>query len=514
VTGSAQILPTEECSLRKTLTVSVCLLLLMVLSFLAGRHFTGPASSSTVTARRVLYYVDPMHPSYRSDKPGTAPDCGMDLEPVYADAGASVGPQMPPGTVNVSYDKQQMIGVRVSEVEKSAGPQNIRLVGRVAVDEQRVYRTTAAIDGWIEALYDSSSGTVVKKDQLLGAYFAPELLNAMQAYVGWLESVNAANIRENIKVNKDVPVSKQVSVINRLRYLGMTDVQLKDIAGTRQPQDVIKLYSPINGFILNRSIAPGQRFDKGAELYRIADLSHVWILADIYENEEQYFRPGTTATVTLPNQGKKLQARVSNVLPQFDANTRTLKLRLEADNPGFVLRPDMFVDIDLPIHMPAGITVPVDAVLDSGLKKRAFVDRGEGYFEPREVETGWRFGDRVQIVKGLAAGEKVAVSGTFLLDSESRLKSAAANASATQAMRDDASHHASSPEMKSMATEPRMVKDLSCGMDIDAEKAKAAHRVVTYHGAEYYFCSDSCKAKFEKSPEKFLASIHQESHHD
>lgn len=173
---------------------------------------------------------------------------------------------------------------------------------------------------------------------------------------------------------------------------------------------------------------------------------------------------------------------MSQVLPQFDPATRTLKVRLEADNPGYALRPDMFVDVELPIGFPATIAVPVDAVVDSGLKKTVFVDRGEGFFEPRQVETGWRFDDRVEIVKGLKPGEQIVVSGNFLIGSESRLKAEAAGMYAP-------------------------VKDPVCGMEVDKSKAKAAGRTVEFHGKTYFFCSDRCERDFEKSPERYLEKL-------
>ena len=236
--------------------------------------------------------------------------------------------------------------------------------------------------------------------------------------------------------------------------------------------------------MLARNVSPGLKFDRGAEWYRIADLSRIWILADVFENEAQYFRPGVRARASLPNQQKSFVVTVSDVPPQFDPATRTLKLRLEADNPGMALRPDMFVDVELPVKLPSAITVPLDAVLDSGLRKTVFVERTSGVFEPRVVETGWRMGDRVQIVHGLSAGERVVVSGNFFVDSESRLKSAAAG-------------------IYSVA-----VKDPVCGMMTDESKATAAGRKFEYRGTTYYFCSDQCRRDFEKDPERYLAKSH------
>jgi len=204
--------------------------------------------------------------------------------------------------------------------------------------------------------------------------------------------------------------------------MGMSEAQIGEIGASRKLPKLIDVVSPTDGFILARNISAGMLFGGQTEFYRIADLSQVWIIAQVFENEVQYFRPGTVAHVTLPGQQKVFRARVSNALPEVDPATRTLKLRLEADNPGFALRPDMFVHVELPVQTPTDLTVPSDAVLDSGLGQHVFVDRGNGFFEPRDVETGWRFGDRVQIVKGLSEGERVVASGAFLVDSESPMR--------------------------------------------------------------------------------------------
>jgi YHS domain-containing protein len=237
--------------------------------------------------------------------------------------------------------------------------------------------------------------------------------------------------------------------------------------------------APAEGLVLTRNVSPGQWFDRGAELYRIADLTRIWILADAFENEAQHLRPGVRARISLPQQGKAFHATVSAVPPQFDATSRTLKVRLEMDNPGSALRPDMFVDVELPVNYPATITVPADAVVDSGVKKTVYVAKGDGLFEPRKVETGWRAGDRVEIVKGLMPGEKIVVSGTFLIDSESRMRAAAAG--------------------------PRgeTSEDPVCGMDVDQAKAKAAGLTSEFRGQTYYFCSTEDKAKFDKEPTKY-----------
>jgi RND family efflux transporter MFP subunit len=249
------------------------------------------------------------------------------------------------------------------------------------------------------------------------------------------------------------------------------------LAKTKKLTQDIVISSPASGFVVTRNVSPDQRFEKGAELFRIADLRRVWILLDTYENEARYFRPGQTVQVRY--QGKILPARVSSTLPQFDPTTRTLKVRLEADNPGYLLRPDMFVDVEFPVRMPPAITVPADAVLDSGLKKTVFIDRGNGFFEPRKVETGRYFEDRVEIVKGLMPGERIVISGNFLIDSESRMRAA-------------------SPGMSGTAgTDP------ACSMSVDQGKAKTAGLTSDYKGKTYFFCSVECKRQFDAAPRNY-----------
>jgi RND family efflux transporter MFP subunit len=405
----------------KKVLVAILIVAAIAVSYTLGRR-RPQQELKAGGARRVLYYVDPMHPAYKSDKPGIAPDCGMPLEPVYGDepgeTSATTSPPAaaPPGTINLSSEKQQLIGVRTVPVERSKGSRSIRLLGRVAADDTRVYRVGSGVEGWVQQTFDDSVGTQVKKDQRLASYYSRELWSAEQNYLAATYTAAPAV--------KDKPLGVQ-NVTDRLRNLGFTEAQLHEIATTRQASEISYFASPVDGFILSRTIAAGEKFENGMEFYRIADLSRVWIVAEVFENEAGYFRPGTVARVTLPAARRSLSARVSSVLPQVDPSTRTLKLRLEADNPGFALRPDMFVDVDLPVPAPSGLSVPTDAVLDFGLKQRVFVDRGSGLFEPREVETGLHFGDRVQILRGLTQDERVVSAGTFLLDSESKLRAAA-----------------------------------------------------------------------------------------
>jgi YHS domain-containing protein/multidrug efflux pump subunit AcrA (membrane-fusion protein) len=259
-----------------------------------------------------------------------------------------------------------------------------------------------------------------------------------------------------------------------LLNLGLTENQLNELLRTGSYVSYVEIRSPVTGLVVARNTSPRQRVDKGTELFKVADLRRIWIVADIFTTEADYIRPGMRARVSLPRHQRSYEATVSEVPPQFDPATRSLKVRLEADNPDFELRPEMFVDVEFFITFPPAITVPAEAVLDSGRKKTVFVASGNGFFEPRRVVTGWRFGNRVEIVEGLMPGERIVISGNFLIDSESRMKLAAAGLFGT-------------PEI-----------DPVCGMDVYPAKAKPAGLTSEFEGKTYYFCEEACKAQFDK----------------
>ena len=417
--------------MRKVITAGL-IGLLMIVSYALGRRHTEPASESA-RSRRILYWVDPMHPNYKSDRPGTAPDCGMPLEPVYADSAnlpAATAP-LPPGAVVIDPANQRLVGIRVATPEKTSGSHTVHFQGRVVPEDARTYLVNSGMDGFIRETFNDSVGVLVKKDQKLATSYVGETLSVASGYLAATAGVPGAVAKDG---SRTVPypgaVSKQgVSSIqgytDRLRNLGLSDAQIRQMAESHTLPETVDVVSPVDGFILTRNISPGQHFDRGTEFYRIADLSQVWIVADVFGSDAHNIRTSAVAEVTLPDQRGAFSARVANVLPQVDPQTRVLKLRLEANNPGYSLRPDMYVDVELPVGGAAGLTVPQDAVIDSGHEQQVFVERSPGVFEPRVVQIGWRSGDRVEIVHGLAEGERVVVEGTFLVDSESRLKSPA-----------------------------------------------------------------------------------------
>ena len=404
----------------------VCVLLLGVAA-LAGASAYGRRDgigASLHETRTILYYMDPMHPAYRSDRPGKAPDCGMALVPVYehsAQDGARAGGADADRSMRIGRDAQRLVGVRVETVARAPHAETLRLYGRVAADETRVYRVIAGIDGYVREISSVTTGTQVEKGEWLATVAVPDARTAIQSYLVAVDARDQGTLRP-----ADVPGTlddglQQAS--DRLQALGMSRGQIDEIRRTRVVPSSIRLVAPAAGFVVARNLADAAKITTGEELFRIADLRRVWILADVPGAEADRLRPGATAEISVPGRGTTIHATVSgSVPPQFDAPSQTARIRLEADNPHAILRPGMFVDASIAAAFPATIAVPVDAVVDTGLTKRVFVERADGTFEPRAVETGWRFGDRVEIVRGLAPGDRIVVSGTFLIDSESRMR--------------------------------------------------------------------------------------------
>jgi Cu(I)/Ag(I) efflux system membrane fusion protein len=463
----------------KTLRI-ILIVFLIAAAFVGGFGYgrwygkDSKAGAGQKGGRRILHYVDPMHPAYTSDKPGIAPDCGMKLVPVYeggdADAqvqkptgkilyykdpkasdfksdkpginpetGSNLEPvyendpaSMPMGTIRVSAEKQQLIGVKFGEVTASSGAHSFRAVGQVAMDETRFSKVQTRIDGWIEKVYVDFTGKFVEKGQPLLTMYSPELLASQREYLLALRSqeiMKGSPLTDSQQQGDSLIAASR----KRLELYSLSEAQIEEITRTRQPLTNITIYSPLSGYVMMRNAFPKQRIMPETELYTIVDLSKVWIMADVFENEASMIQLGMPAQLNLSYAGgRKINGRVNYIQPQVDPTTRTLKVRIEADNPNMAMKPDMFVDVDFKVVTSSRMTVPAEAVLDTGLKQTVFVDRGNGYLEPRPVEIGERLGDRVEIKKGLKPGERIVISGNFLIDSESQLKSSAAGMSGHQ----------------------------------------------------------------------------------
>jgi Cu(I)/Ag(I) efflux system membrane fusion protein len=425
----------------------------------------------------------------------------MPLEPVFAENAGKTPrslptAQAPEGTIKIDEATQRLVGIRVAQVENSSRTRILRVVGRVLPEDTRVYRVNSGVDGFIRQTYNDSVGMPVKKNQRLASYYGPEFLAASSGFLAATERVPGSVGKDGARFTPEFPgaIAKEgvrsiQGYTDRLRNLGMSDVQIKQVADSRQLPESIDVVAPADGFILARNITPGQHFERLMEFYRIADFSRVWVVAEVYEQEAPHLRPGAPARIILRDEGRQLPARITDSLPQSEGGGGTVKLRLEADNPRFVLRPDMLVDVELQVHLPAAVTVPMDALVDSGTRSRVYVEMGEDVFEPRQVETGWRSGERVQILQGLQPGEHVVVAATFLIDSESRLTIPASKGAPVRAT-DRPAGVPVSPAAAKTASDPR------CGMPVDPAKAAASGNTLYYRGTTYYFCSRQCKQAF------------------
>jgi Cu(I)/Ag(I) efflux system membrane fusion protein len=371
--------------------------------------------------------VDPMHPGYRSDKPGTAPDCGMALAPIYEDGGApgtaTANTASVSGAVAISADRQMLAGVQVRQVERVSRREPLRLYGRVEPDETRSYRINIGIDGYVREMSAVTTGSRVAKDQWLATLSAPDVRTAAQAYLVTMDILDRSRKAGDSQGQLDIAAASVQQAVDRLLTIGMSPVQLEEMKRTRLVPPNIRITAPADGFVVSRRVSSGQRVANGDELYRVADLRHVWVMAEAFGADADDVPPGASARVAVAGRASSFSAHVSrDVPPQFDRNSQSATVRIDVDNPGAILRPDMFVDVEIATAVRPAIAIPADAIIDSGLKRTVFVERSAGLFELREVETGRRSGGRVEIVKGLAAGERIVVAGTFVVDAERRLR--------------------------------------------------------------------------------------------
>ena len=420
--------------MKKALFAIVLLVCGFAVGFLVHlRVASQPAgvAQAAKPAHTVLYWYDPMHPAYHSDKPGIAPDCGMELVPMYSDgASSATGAQTPAGTIRVSADKQQMIGVVTGYAEMSRGVKTLRAVGRVAVDETRVIRVQSRTEGWVEKVRVDFTGRAVKQGETLLTFYSPEIVASQQEY---LLALQASETMKHASMHGMAESGDSLAAAARARleqHWRLDAASLAELERTKKPVRSIPLAAPAGGYVVTRNAYANMRVTPEMDLYTLADLRHVWIMADVAETDVQQVRLGATATVE-PSYapGRKFLARVTDILPQMDPQTRTLKVRLEADNPGLTLRPDLFVNVEFQIAMPARLSVPDEALIDTGNSQIVYIDRGNGTFEPRRVQIGDRYDGNVEIVSGLDRSERIAMSGAFLLDSESRMRGSAAGSS-------------------------------------------------------------------------------------
>ncbi len=392
----------------------------------APEHAPAPAPSA---AKKKIIYRSTMNPGEISDRPGKD-SMGMDMmaeevQEAPARAGAGVEGRAP---VRLAERKRQLIGVRMAPVLRQPLTRTIHAVGRVTTDETRLRHVHTKVSGWVERLFANATGQLVKEGEPLLTLYSPDLAASAQEYLVALHG------RERLSGSSFPSVQQGgerlvESARRRLLLFDLTPEQITALEKKAEAPTSITLRAPIGGTILTRNVTEGERIEMGTNLLDIADLSQVWVLADIYEYELPFIRLGQAATVTLSYlPGRTFEGHVTLIYPVVSEATRTVKVRIELANPDFVLKPEMYAEVEIQSELGEKLVVPESAVISTGKRDIAFVESGDGYFEPRELTLGVRLTDRFEVLAGLAEGEKVLVSGNFLVDSESKLKAALAAA--------------------------------------------------------------------------------------
>lgn len=506
--------------------------------------------------KKIAYYRDPMHPWFTSDKPGKAPDCGMDLVPVYEGESNGKGIKIDPVVV-------QNIGVKVEDVAKRKLNKTIRTVGKVDYDERRVYSVNSKIMGWVEKLHVDYTGKLIHKGEPLMELYSPELVSTQEEYLQALryrKKLEESSLEEARKGSDNLIQSAK----RRLQYWDIPETEIKALEERGTPNKTMMIYSPADGVVIEKMVQKGQNIMAGMELYKIADLSTVWILADVYQYELPWVKIGSQVEIELSYlPGKPFRGRITYIYPYLNMETKTAKARVEVQNTqNFELKPDMYATVK--ISSPArvfDVAVPEEAIIRSGERNIAVMSLGGGYFDPREVKLGVTAEGYVQILEGIREGEKIVVSSQFLIDSESNLKAAisqmaghagmdmskpmegekaggaeheghkmadttksgehsghemnqqpakkekrAKSQQRTREMQDAPASGHQGHEMQDKMTAPsQKFIDPVCGMEAQPKEELS----YTHMGKKYYFCSTEDLEKFKKDPEKYVGQSQQ-----
>lgn len=448
---------------------------------LIGPLFGASAESSAEM------YVCPMHPEVRSHEPGSCPKCGMDLVKESELAGdahdhgaeetaapTATGDARAP--VSLDLRRQQLIGVRLAAAETTSLERTVRAVGTIAFDETRLADVNVRVEGFVRQLHVDASGQFVSRGQPLFALYSPDLLATEQEYL------LAISARDRVRGSAAGP-DEAVGYADRLasaarQRLALWDLptsEIERLERTRQPRDTVTFTSPASGFVIEKNVVSGQRVMPGERLYRLADLSTVWVEADVYERDLGVVTRGATAAVSVDAYpGESFPARVSLVSPSLDAATRTARVRFVLQNRGARLRPGMFANVEMVARRTKALTVPNDAVVDSGTRQFVFVSQGDGFFEPRPVEIGTRSAGLVEITKGLTEGEQVASGATFFIDSESQLRAAMEGYEGAPDLAAAASGAQASALQITFVTEPDPPRNGDSGFQVTVKDADGA----------------------------------------
>ncbi|HAR64410.1 MAG TPA: efflux transporter periplasmic adaptor subunit [Candidatus Margulisbacteria bacterium] len=332
-------------------------------------------------------------------------------------------------TIEVPTDKQQLIGVRTVTVDMKTVTKTIRATGRIEYNEQKRYVVNSRFEGWLERLNANFTGKYIRRGDPIAEIYSPELLSAQQEYLNLLKwqpqsspSSNTYSDKIDSMITNDTQSVLQAAK-QKLRLLDISDSQIEEIARTGVPRRTLTLFSPVSGYIAGKNMYQGQKFMAGETIVELADLSTVWLVADIYADSIPDIRVGQMAAIDLIYfPGRIYNSSIDYVYPTLAQDTRTLKVRFTIPNPDMQLKPQMYCDVTLKVTLGSKLVVPEEAVIDSGTTQLVYVDKGQGIFEPRKVIPGVKSDGMVEILEGLKVGDKVVDHATFLLDSEARLK--------------------------------------------------------------------------------------------
>jgi len=383
-----------------------------------------PQASTEVTAgaaKKVLYYRNPMGLPDTSPTPKKDP-MGMDYIAVYA--GGSDEEAVPANQIKISTEKVQKLGVRVEAAQLRTLDKSVRAAGRIEPDERRLYTVAPKFEGYVERLFVNVTGQPVSKGQPLFEVYSPELVSAQREYGVAMQGVGA--LKDASSQAQSGMQQLAQSSLARLKNWDVSDQQIKALTQSGTTLRTLTFRSPASGIVMEKKAVQGMRFMPGEMLYQIADLSHVWVIADVFEQDLGLVKTGATAQVKINAYPDKVFAgKVTYVYPTLKAETRTVPIRVELANPGLLLKPGMFAQMEMQVAAKGKVvTVPVSAVIDSGTRQIVLIEKAVGRFEPREVRLGARSDNYVEVLDGVKDGEPVVVAANFLIDAESNLKAA------------------------------------------------------------------------------------------
>jgi membrane fusion protein, copper/silver efflux system len=387
-----------------------------ILSCAAAGAWLYTANPSQRVAKNASPYQCPMHPAILRDGPGECPICRMELVPVARHPSAAPERGGVPGLVpiDIGPDRTQLVGVRTAVVTRQRLTAQLRTTGFVSADESRVALVTTRFSGWVEEVR-AQVGERVEKGQILATASGPELLTAQQVFLvgsGWL-------------AKKNVPAGPVEEDNNALRRLGIAQRDIDAVLRRRRPLPAIPVRAPVSGYIAKRSVLPGLYLQPGAELFQIVDLATVWVVGDVHEQDVSRVQLGQRAQLLLGMPVREaFRGSVDFIFPALDPDTRTLRARVQLPNADLRLRPGMSGALVIEVPGEDALTVPAEAVVDTGEQQYVFLARGGGRFEPRTVRVGASADGRVQVLEGLEEGDSVVTTANFLVDSESRMRGA------------------------------------------------------------------------------------------